>query len=52
MSANHAPPARPKMLLPAFTSMKVPLFDETQSSRANGRPRAKLGRQRDAIERV
>jgi hypothetical protein len=52
MSANNVPPARPKLLSAAFASMKQPLFDETQSSRAKGRTRAKHGCQHDAIKRV
>jgi hypothetical protein len=52
MSANNAPPSRPKMLSAAFTSMKQTLFDLPQSPRAIARPRAKHGRQQDAIKRV
>jgi hypothetical protein len=52
MSANNAPLARPKLLSASFASMKQPLFDETQSSRAKGQPRAKHGCQQDVIKRV
>ncbi|MGH6850474.1 MAG: hypothetical protein ACREDD_08540 [Methylocella sp.] len=52
MSADNAPPERPKTLSATLSAMKQRQYDETHVSRAKGRPYAIRERQHDAAEHV